>query len=511
MANYVVKINVNYGGLIDLFAGSGTDGNTFGSPLELDPGDTVTFQRNSIVSNKSATISGLSIFTDNSNISMNAFSSAVTRTVATGSTLSDTITGTSSDFETDNYYLKRIQAAANVTAPTASSITQNNPASNSVTATVNLSAQGSGGTLEYALAVNNNTPTNWQTSNQFTIGRGTQTVYARARRSASTNSNVVSASQQPFLLPDTSVSATSSTISTSASQASTTVSNATSGESITARLNGTTYNLNVQTANSSGQATLTFYVNLPSDGNTNTYEIFTRRPTSTGGDGSTFHATGDTFDVTRTAQDNTPESFSNFTSVTNAARSTQFTTSAQTITTITGNVAVSVSGDGSPEVSINGGAFTSSSTTIQNNQTIAVRATSSASYSTTHTATVTIGTESKTFSITTGASGGGGTSTGGGTSSYGIEIYDTDGTTTVLSPSTRYLVAMNTPGSITIAANSSHTISQDMTGLTTSNSDIFFPGFGGNFTLAISRLSNGFQLTNNQSSSITVTPVIVRF
>lgn len=214
------------------------------------------------------------------------------------------------------------------------------------------------------------------------------------------------------------------------------------------------------------------------------------------------------------SQDNTPENFSNFSSVTNAARSTQFTTSAQTISTISGNVTVSISeptNSGNPQFSINGGTFTSSNSTINNNQTVAVRMTSPSSYSTTRTCTLTIGTESRTFSITTGAQGSGGTSTSGGSSDYGIEIYDTDGTTTVISPSTRYLVAMNTPGSITIAANSSHTISQDMTGLTTSNSDLFFPGFSGNFTLAVSRLSNGFQLTNNQSSSITVTPVIVRF
>tara|TARA_B100002019_G_scaffold233255_1_gene207223 strand:+ start:566 stop:1525 length:960 start_codon:yes stop_codon:yes gene_type:complete len=214
------------------------------------------------------------------------------------------------------------------------------------------------------------------------------------------------------------------------------------------------------------------------------------------------------------SQDNTPENFSNFSSVTNAARSTQFTTSAQTISTISGNVAVSISeptNSGNPQFSINGGTYTSSNSTIQNNQTIAVRMTSSSSYSTTRTCTLTIGTESRTFSITTGASGGGGSSVGGGTSSYGIEIYDTDGTTTVLSPSTRYLTAMNTPGSITIAANSSHTISQDMTGLTTSNSDVVFPSITGVFTVSVSRLSNGFQLTNNSSVSQTVTPIIIRF
>lgn len=393
-----------------------------------------------------------------------------------------------------------------ITAPTASSVTFNNPASANTTATVNLSASGSGGTLQYACEVDDSTPDNWQSSNQFTISRGSGTVYAQARRSTTATSSVVSATRPGFLTGDTAVSATSSTIAFGVTSASTTLSNATAGETYAVRVNNGSTNLTTRT----GNGTMTFTSSLPSSGST-TYEIFVRRPTSTGGDGSTFTATDDTFTVTRGSQDTTPESFANFTSVTNAARSTLFTASAQTITTISGNVSVSVSGDGSPEVSVNGGAFTSSATTIQNNQTIAVRATSSSSFSTTHTATVTIGTESKTFTITTGASGSGGTSTGGGSSNYGIAIFDTDGSTTVLSPSTRYLVAMNTPGSITIAANSSHTISQDMTGLTTSNSDIFFPGFSGNFTLAVTRLSNGFRLTNNQAAAITVTPVIVRF
>ena len=223
-------------------------------------------------------------------------------------------------------------------------------------------------------------------------------------------------------------------------------------------------------------------------------------------------------------QDTTPESFVNFSTNTDQSISTVSTSNSQTITTITGNVNVSVTGDGSPEVSVNGGAFTSSATTIQNNQTIRVRLTTSSSTSTTHTATVTIGTVSRTFSATTSASGSGGSGASGGTSTYGIEVYDTDGTTTVLSPSTRYANFMNDPATVTIPVASggvdgSVFIQQDMTGLTTSNSAIVFPDFFSSFgqvtierntTGAVS--TQGITLKNSSTTTtITVTPIIVRF
>jgi len=224
------------------------------------------------------------------------------------------------------------------------------------------------------------------------------------------------------------------------------------------------------------------------------------------------------------AQDTTPESFVDFTTNVDQAVSVLSTSNAQTITTITGSVTVTVTGNGSPKVSVNGGAYTSSSTTIQNNQTIRVRLTTSSSTSSTHTATVTIGTVSKTFSATTSASGQGGSQASGGSSDYGVEIYDTDGTTTVLSPATRYVNFMNDPSPVTVPAKSggvdgSVFVQQDMTGLTTSNSEILFADFFGTFgsltterntTGAVS--SQGITIKNsNTGGSITCTPIIIRF
>lgn len=223
------------------------------------------------------------------------------------------------------------------------------------------------------------------------------------------------------------------------------------------------------------------------------------------------------------AQDTTPESFVDFTTNTSQLANSTSTSNSQTITTITGSVAVSVTGDGSPEVSVNGGTFTSSATTIQNNQTIQARLTTSSSASTTHTATVTIGTVSKTFSATTSAAGGGGSGAEGGSGDYGIEVYDTDGTTTVLSPSTRYINFMNDPTTVTVPAKSGGVdgtvfVQQDMTGLTTSNSAVVFADFFTTFgSLSITRnttgavSTQGITISNSNTASITCTPIIIRF
>ena len=97
--------------------------------------------------------------------------------------------------------------------------------------------------------------------------------------------------------------------------------------------------------------------------------------------------------------DTTPDAFA-FTDQTGVAISTQITSNSVTITGITGSVNVSVTGDGSPEVRINGGSWVTSGI-IQNGQGLEVRLTSSASYTTTHSATVTVDTENDQWDVTT--------------------------------------------------------------------------------------------------------------
>lgn len=108
----------------------------------------------------------------------------------------------------------------------------------------------------------------------------------------------------------------------------------------------------------------------------------------------------DTWSVTTVAADTTPNAFDFTPNVTNAALSTLTTASAVTITGINTTTPVSVSGTGSPQISINGGAWVTSGT-ITNGQTLAVRLTSSPSFNTILTATVDVGGVTDAWSVTT--------------------------------------------------------------------------------------------------------------
>ena len=107
----------------------------------------------------------------------------------------------------------------------------------------------------------------------------------------------------------------------------------------------------------------------------------------------------DSWDVTTLAEDTTPDPFS-FTDQTDVPVAEVRSSDTVTITGLNTATPVAVSGDGSPEISINGGAWVTSGT-IANNQTLAVRLASAAGFSTTHTATVTVGGASDTWDVTT--------------------------------------------------------------------------------------------------------------
>lgn len=104
---------------------------------------------------------------------------------------------------------------------------------------------------------------------------------------------------------------------------------------------------------------------------------------------------------------------------------------------------------------------------------------------------------------------------------YGIEVYDTDGTTTVLSPATRYINVMNDVTSVNVPAksggvNGSVLIQQDMSGLTTSNCDLVFIeqypiGISIHRVTSGAVSSQGFRLENSGNTAQVVTPFIIRF
>jgi len=118
------------------------------------------------------------------------------------------------------------------------------------------------------------------------------------------------------------------------------------------------------------------------------------------------------------AYDEDPDAF-NFTDVTGAEVGTLITSDSVTLTGFEIETAT-VSGDGSPEVSCDGGTWGSTCTV---DDSVQVRLTSSASYETANTATVTVGTTSDAWSVTTGVAYAGpvecGTSTDADGNVYG--------------------------------------------------------------------------------------------
>lgn len=114
------------------------------------------------------------------------------------------------------------------------------------------------------------------------------------------------------------------------------------------------------------------------------------------GDGSAI------FTVVTRAANTTPDAFSFLASV-NADPNTLTTSQAVTITGLEAPAAVTVSGTGAPEISLDGGTTWSAGGSVANNGTVTVRLTSGG-FGETRNATVTIGGISETFSVTTRSS-----------------------------------------------------------------------------------------------------------
>jgi hypothetical protein len=134
-------------------------------------------------------------------------------------------------------------------------------------------------------------------------------------------------------------------------------------------------------------------------------------------DGDNARTLRNTMDVvaayrTASTNDTTPDQFT-FIDQTGVALNTVITSNTITVSGINTAAPISITGG---TYSINGGPYTSSSGTVNNGNTVTVRQTSSGNYSTTTSATLTIGGISDTFSVTTisSSSGGGGEGGGGG-------------------------------------------------------------------------------------------------
>jgi hypothetical protein len=119
---------------------------------------------------------------------------------------------------------------------------------------------------------------------------------------------------------------------------------------------------------------------------------------SIGGKGYIGLGTGSTKDFWEyESTDTTPESFT-FTDQTGVALSTVITSNTITVSGINTTAPISITVG---QYSINGGAYTSASGTVSNGNTVTVQQTSAPSYSTTTDATLTVGSLSGTFRVTT--------------------------------------------------------------------------------------------------------------
>ncbi|AUQ50906.1 Attaching and effacing protein [Phaeobacter inhibens] len=107
----------------------------------------------------------------------------------------------------------------------------------------------------------------------------------------------------------------------------------------------------------------------------------------------------DQWDVT-TLSDTAPDAFA-FTDQTNVAVNTAITSNTITIAGLNASAAISITGDGTPQYSINGGAFTSVAGTINNGDTVALRLTSAATGGVMRSATLDIGGITDQWDVTT--------------------------------------------------------------------------------------------------------------
>lgn len=105
------------------------------------------------------------------------------------------------------------------------------------------------------------------------------------------------------------------------------------------------------------------------------------------------------FLITTRARDITPENLEGFQSVTDGDPNTAYTSNTITVADIEGAVNVSVSAGAAYDIN-ESGVFVSEAGTIESGQTVRVQATTSAEFDTPVVATLTVGTEERTFSVT---------------------------------------------------------------------------------------------------------------
>jgi len=255
-----------------------------------------------------------------------------------------------------------------------------------------------------------------------------------------------------------------------------------------------------------------------------------------GGSGNVFYGsdhrlTSTNFTVATVASDSTPDAFNLGNDLSTVNLNAQIQASQITVSGIDVASPISVSGQGSPRYSIAGGAYTSSSGSVTNGQTVDFRFDASGSYATSHTATLNIGGVTDSVTATTLSNPGSGGSTGGaGTGgTYGLEVRNSNNTI-VFGPNLRSSHVIRASGSTTnsgtaqISAGGTLTVGP-IEGLTSTNTSTIAivalaestSGYG-SYQITVTRgsVANGigegnFRITNPASVALNVTHFVVRY
>lgn len=149
----------------------------------------------------------------------------------------------------------------------------------------------------------------------------------------------------------------------------------------------------------------------------------------------------DSWSIIPPAAQDTPDSFDLGDDLSDLARNTTAFSGTDTITGINVPVNASISAnDGTSGLAILvNGVDSGTSTTVSNGDTVQMKVITSSSANVTRSVTLNVGGTTDTVNFTTAGGGtGGGSNLPSGSSDYGLEIYNTDGTSVLLSPNARF-------------------------------------------------------------------------
>ena len=210
--------------------------------------------------------------------------------------------------------------------------------------------------------------------------------------------------------------------------------------------------------------------------------------------------TGSVTATTVADSDTTPNAFDSGLGAdqTGVAKNTTVTSSTATITGISAASPVTVSGDGSPQFSINGGSYGTSGN-ITNNQTVVLRFTSANAFSTSRTAQLNIGGVTGSVTATTASAD----------EAYGLQVFNEDGSTEIFGYNVRGAHLLGT-GTLTLASGATSTITVEGVENTTANESVILIGFEEEFGGTITRGTDQITFGNSSAGSITFTYTITR-